>query len=354
MSVPILYQGSLYKPGVTVPIPGPPAPLFSAAEIGAVNASTVAVTFDGDVTASDYATGVTIKVNGTATSITSATRQSNHAIVYYVIPVLWHGSGDTVTWEYASGSGNIISELNGVVLGDVTAQSATNNCEYAALLDLQADTLALADGDPISTWSDQSGQGHDFTGVTLSDIPVARQTDGDGYHYAQFNSLGPNYCDGGVGEWIDNLNGFTAFSVEQAMTIGDSIASKMNNTNTGAGWALFFNGRLTFIIQEAGGNNWIQKTESPTYGLVKTMCTRELISKSDMHIYRNGILDEIDVSAPPVLNYSSTDHVLLGSFGNFSGSNVHLYSILICAPAPSSTNRAALEARLAARYGITL
>src|SRR5512147_772228 len=137
MGVPIIYKGSLYSIGATVAIPVEPsgdAPLFSSAEIGTVNASTLVVTFDRDVSAADYSAGVTIKVNGSATSITSATRQANHAIVRYVIPVLWHGSGDAVTWEYASGSGNIVAESGGDPLGNVTAQAVTNNCEYEALL----------------------------------------------------------------------------------------------------------------------------------------------------------------------------------------------------------------------------
>src|SRR5512137_553106 len=31
------------------------------------------------------------------------------------------------------------------------------------LLDLEADTLVLSDGDPVSLWADQSGNGYDFT-----------------------------------------------------------------------------------------------------------------------------------------------------------------------------------------------
>lgn len=101
-------------------------PHFSSAEIGAVNATTVAVTFDTNVSASDYTDGVTIQVNGLPVTIALGTRQSDHAVVYYAltIPVL---SSDTVTWEYAQASGSIAGETGGVALADVTAQSVTNN-----------------------------------------------------------------------------------------------------------------------------------------------------------------------------------------------------------------------------------
>lgn len=131
MSVPILYAGSRYKPGKLVPIPAPPAPVaphFASAEVGNVNASTVAVTFDTNIIAdgSNYSSGVTIKVNGSTRSFESGIRQANHAIVNYALasPVL---AGDTVTWEYSAAAGHIVSESNGLPLADVTAQTVTNN-----------------------------------------------------------------------------------------------------------------------------------------------------------------------------------------------------------------------------------
>jgi hypothetical protein len=78
-------------------------PTFVSAEVGTVNATTVAVTFSEAVAAvgSDYLTGVTIKVNTVAATISSATRQANQAVVYYVLAsaVVY---GDTITWEYVA------------------------------------------------------------------------------------------------------------------------------------------------------------------------------------------------------------------------------------------------------------
>jgi hypothetical protein len=80
-----------------------PGPTFVSAEVGTVGATTVAVTFSAAVTAvgDDYTSGVTIKVNTVASTISSGTRQTNQAIVYYVLaaPVVY---GDTVTWAYVA------------------------------------------------------------------------------------------------------------------------------------------------------------------------------------------------------------------------------------------------------------
>ena len=104
-------------------------PAFGAAEIGTVNATTVAVTFTTEVSASDFAAGVTIEVDDTPVEIASATRQADHLVVYYVIPEVAFGS--TVTWAYDDDTGGIVSENDGVPLDDVAAETVTNNVPEA-------------------------------------------------------------------------------------------------------------------------------------------------------------------------------------------------------------------------------
>jgi hypothetical protein len=98
-------------------------PAFASAEIGTVNATTLAVTFSTEVASADFAAGVIIKVNTVSQTIDSATLQTNQLVVHYVIPAV--ANGDTVTWEYAAGS--IVSAVDGSLLEDVTAQEVTNN-----------------------------------------------------------------------------------------------------------------------------------------------------------------------------------------------------------------------------------
>ena len=100
-------------------------PAFNSAEIGTVADTTVVVTFTTEITADDYAAGVTIKVDDVAAEIASATRQADHTVVHYVIPAVT--SASVVTWEYDDATGEISSEVDGTILDDVTAQTVTNN-----------------------------------------------------------------------------------------------------------------------------------------------------------------------------------------------------------------------------------
>jgi hypothetical protein len=100
-------------------------PALSSAEVGAVAATKVVVTFSTEVIAADYAAGVTIKVNTVSKTISAATRQTDQKVVHYTIPAV--SAGQTVTWEYAEDNGNITSAVDGSPLDSVTAQAVTNN-----------------------------------------------------------------------------------------------------------------------------------------------------------------------------------------------------------------------------------
>jgi hypothetical protein len=101
------------------------APQFGSGEIGTVSDTTLVVMFDSNMASADFAEGVTIEVNSTPVTISSATRQADHKEVQYVIdPAVVNG--DDVTWEY-DGTGSIAGEANLVALGVVAAQTITNN-----------------------------------------------------------------------------------------------------------------------------------------------------------------------------------------------------------------------------------
>lgn len=103
------------------------APTFTSAEVGTVNATTVAATFSVDLSATgdDYETGFTIEVDSTPVAIGTATRQSNHAIIYFTVPAVTNGQ--TVTIAYAAPAGVILNEADGTPMVTFTAQSVTNN-----------------------------------------------------------------------------------------------------------------------------------------------------------------------------------------------------------------------------------
>lgn len=119
------------------------APVLLDAEIGLVNASTVAITFSEGVKASNYQTGVTIKKNGVTQTISSATRQSTKSIVYYLLSAPVIGT-DLIVFSYDALDGFIQSESGGQ-LGTITDDLVTNNLSTGlALSDLFTDTNGTA------------------------------------------------------------------------------------------------------------------------------------------------------------------------------------------------------------------
>lgn len=331
-------------------------PRFNSAEIGAVNAFTLVVTFDRAVSASNYAAGVTIKVNGTATSITSAARQSNHAIVRYVIPVLWHGSGDAVTWEYASASGNIIAESGGAALGNVSAQAVTNNCEYSTLLgsDLQADTGVSQSGGSVSAWSDQTPNGtHHFAQSNASYQP-AFLTIG-GYPAINFVAGGNT---GLVGSnFFDNLDQFTIVYVARTpagYTAYPYIIWK-EDLNIGNGWDTAVDGEFT-IWKDYNNLLTTQAFHPAPIDNTWRVISNEKISNTEVHIYLNSVRDDTLESQGTINTISTIEPVTIGTPGlpwaDYAPFDVRAF--MLFSPIPNAVNRAALEARLAARYGITL
>ncbi len=346
MSVPILYAGSHYKPGKTVLIPVPVAPQFASAEVGNVNASTVAVTFDSAIVAagSDYSTGVTIKVNGSAAAFESGIRQSNHAIVYYALSSAVLG-GDLVTWEYSATAGAITGELYGLALPDVSAQSVANHvplvlprvASATLLRDWRAsDFSGLPDDTPLNTWTSHDPGAHVLTrGAGSTNLITSKAGTTNNRYYVEFNTTDDWLLNQDSSD-LDNLNSFAVFIAHDFTT----IITKMNNTSNGAGWALYASG-TSVIIQDAGGVHWIGKDSSSPFDFTG-ISTMEVVSKSELHVYSNNDNStESNSSRPPVTNYSTSEPLRIntwGDFSNFVGGWV--FGILIYSPAPSAADRA--------------
>lgn len=116
---------------MTVKVPGAGAINigFQSAYIGTVStySDVVAVRFTRPVNSpgADYSLGVTIEVNASPSTITSAVRQSDQSIVYYTLDAEVDAN-DVVTWAYDSGTGDLEDTLNSTTVPTVTAQTATN------------------------------------------------------------------------------------------------------------------------------------------------------------------------------------------------------------------------------------
>ncbi len=341
-NVPVQYWGAQAEAGS--------APTFLSAEIGTVNGYTIVVTFSQDVSASNYGTGVTIKVNTVATTITSATRQANHAVVRYVIPIPYHGSGDTITWEYTGG--NIVGESGGVALATVTAQTVTNNITWAALLDLQAEGLSNG---ALSTWTDQSGNGRNFT-----QAGGARPTvdDVDGYKAVVFDGVDDS-MDGS--NFADNLSSFEVMTLVYfpVSNLGKgAIIAKANDINGTAspGWYVTDYGSLASLFEA----NFASYVTPGWDGVVSNnwhvLTIKANFTVADCDVFIDGVSDKLIDSSGIVDNTSNSEIVRIGTDSNHSipYSDAKIRAILIFSSVPGNTDRAALETRVGARYGLTV
>lgn len=231
------------------------------------------------------------------------------------------------------------------------------------LLDLQADTLSLADGDPVALWADQSANGYDFTASGAA--RPFKQTVG-GKSIVQFNSnsqlapssdaqfmIGPNA--------IDNPASFTIVVAGDLFggSSDDAVIAKINNTSSGAGWALYQAGNA-FLTQEDGGSVYFYLTRHVYVSSNVVILSSDAVTRDELHVYTNGVLDDFIAGlshAGTVGNISNAEHIRIAALGDDTTSGycaLNLYAVRIYSPALSATDRAAVEAELATRYSITL
>jgi len=88
-----------------------------------VDANVLSITFNEDVKAADFKTGVTIKVNDKTVRISSAARQRSSKVVHYTLKDPIHPS-DTITWAYNAGEG-MIQNWSGDQLLSVSEKTIT-------------------------------------------------------------------------------------------------------------------------------------------------------------------------------------------------------------------------------------
>ena len=157
-------------------------PDYSSGEVGAVAATTVVVVFSENVYATNYATGVTIKINGSAQVISSATRQTSKDTVHYVIPAA--DANDVVTFEYSATTGLIVSEDDAEPIETIAAQTVTNTVAGVAPEFVSAEIGTIGSGTVDVTFSVNVFSGNYVTGTsvaintgTVGIVSGVRQTD---------------------------------------------------------------------------------------------------------------------------------------------------------------------------------
>lgn len=288
-------------------------------------------------------------------------------------------TGVTTSTESFAGSGTITQLLTAitgigtafrseVVVGDrITSSDSTINGIVQTITDnthLTLSTSATVEGGlsyniipqsdtaRVTTWIDQSSGAHNFT--QSGTARPSKQTIG-GYPAIIFD---------GVNDWMlgsdfaDNLASFTIFAVYETIT-SKIVIGKALNDDSAAGWSLRST-RAVLYLQTDGGSAFID-----------TALDSSTLLLGDPHL----VVVQWDAPGPPTIrvdgtvpaqtpdsfgtvdDFSNAENVILGSFVDTGYNGVwegHLYAAMIYTPAPNASDRAAIEAWLATRYGITL
>ncbi len=231
------------------------------------------------------------------------------------------------------------------------------------LLDLEADQLALSDGDPVSTWADQSGNGNNFIGASGTERHY--HTTG-GTPYVDGNGNDPQFLTGP--NFVDNLESFTVMLAIKSMGWGGSLINKLyyDGLSTTIGWDIYSNGdggTVQFYASRDTSSEDRNGLSITSEGNVSgsSIITVEKISNTAAHIYLNGVLNDGAFSLNGTLiTFSNSEPVRIGVAGGpagdeYAGYSPHQgYAYIIHPSVLSPTARAAAEVELAARYGITL
>lgn len=333
-----------------VETPEPPAPpAFVSAEIGNVNSTTVVVTFNQTLTS---APSLSIFADTVEQTIDSS---SFVGVTASYVLTGTYTSEDVFMLNYLSVEYSVTNNIPaGLTLPQVA--SAT------LLLDLEADMLLLSDGDPVSTWADQSGNGYDFT--QTGDARPTKQTIGS-YPTVVFDGIG-NWMLGQNWAALDNLPSFAVFAVIDENAAGDIFSKIGNNlcSDVGSqGWVVFQQGAgLSMDTSNYVYQNW-NNPATPSNPFVACF---EVVNFQELHSYMNNALNDAfgiggGGTVGTVTNISNSEPVRIGidgAEGNCDGwASMNLSAALlyqITDPANWATDRAAITTWLAARYGITL
>lgn len=227
---------------------------------------------------------------------------------------------------------------------------------------LKADSLSLNDGDPVSTWADQSGNGHHATQGTGSRQPTLQ--------LAEINGLAAVLGDG----TDDHLNTTYATVVENGVLCAIVLKPVALDAEVALGaWNELGTARVQIVTSATGvftvrihdggnaGLDWIGR-ETDAGALVAgtpdiwTFTYDGGTTASGIKIYKNGVqADTTDANSGTYTVPSGGGDVLvvLAQAGGVAAVNAHLAEVTWYNPLPSVAAHNQLGIYLAARYGKT-
>lgn len=200
----------------------------------------------------------------------------------------------------------------------------------------------------VTVWADQSGNGRDLTQTYPLNCPILSA--GGGNPFIKTTAVNQQWMLGQNWAALDGLASFTVFIVNNG-PLGITKIANNGCTDPGCtGWAV--SGKSIALYTDSS-NYVYQYSTQPT---VKSVWTYEVKSNMDPNVYVNGVLDDQCgpggcVGGAGASAFSNSEPIRFGIDGAASGCDNYktddTYAILVYAPAPNPTDRAAIEAWLA-------
>lgn len=288
------------------------------------------------------------------------------------LPYLLRPSGNTQVIEPEQGrssigqltlslldvDGEITKYLSAPALTLKTALPPRDPSEIASLaLWLKADSLSLADGDPVATWADQSGNGLDATEADSAKRPVYKASILNGQPVVRFDGSNDRLviADGGALNFA-GVAEYTMFVVGIGNTSNRSIISR--GSPTYGAWSIAFKVAPPYPPDFArrdglgGGANATCPNGAPGQPFLYGM-------RYDGSSLSGYDLGTAGTPAPTVIalpTESGVSTYLAVSSHDGSGSpfDGDIAEVLIFDAALSTSDREAMERYLATKYGLTV
>lgn len=222
----------------------------------------------------------------------------------------------------------------------------TSPADIAGLkLWLRADTLALADNDPVALWPDSSGSGNDVAQSDGLKMPLFKTGILNGQPVVRFD---------GVDDTLFKLAA-GGFSCTQGHTI---IAVLNPTTAVSFGMAVVTNPAFNELRQTGGGGaaEWMVpsgffQVDGSEYleGLWRIWTGTYNVASHTIQLFINGVSQGTAVDAGPL----SVSDIYLGSRADLYFWLGDMAEVLVYDAALSATDRQNIEAYLAAKYALS-
>jgi hypothetical protein len=247
--------------------------------------------------------------------------------------------------------GKLVLTAGGQFLGLDATVPAFSPADLSPILWLNADSLSLNDGDPVSSWLDSTANGHDASGSggtrptfatgALNSLPAVRL---DGSKQMTVANLGAA---------LSSDNTYTVFILAKPTTVSNYPIVFTHPTTGLWDWILEWDTGSGFYWGQQNGNYRLYATAT-TDGSVNLLSIAKSASTAGK-LYKNG--SEITsfstngsglIAAP-----SMTGDMLLGQYtsGGF-GFSGDFYEFVICDTTLSDSDRQKVEGYLAWKWGL--